>query len=73
MLASVFVICLALYFAPAIVAGARRHPSFLLIFAFNLVLGFTLIGWAVALVWALAYEEPEAAAGQRTSKCQTEI
>ena len=62
MLATVLTICLALYFAPTIVAGARRHPSFLLIFAVNLLLGFTLIGWAVALVWALAHEEPEATA-----------
>ena len=59
MLAAVFFICLALYFGPTIIAGIRRHPSFLLIFCFNLLLGFTLIGWAVALVWALAHEEPE--------------
>ena len=62
MIIAVTIICLALYLAPTIVAGARRHPSFLLIFAFNLLLGFTLIGWAVALVWALAHEEPEATA-----------
>lgn len=49
----VAVIAVVVYFAPSWVALARRvlHP--LPIFLLNLVLGWSLIGWVVALVWAL--------------------
>jgi hypothetical protein len=43
----------ALYFLPAIVAAYRHHPSANAITALNLLLGWTLIGWVAALVWAL--------------------
>ncbi len=46
------IILLPIYFAPAIVGWNRRHHS--AIFATNLLLGWTLIGWAAALIWALA-------------------
>ena len=47
-------ILFALYFLPAIFAAWRHHPSADAITALNLFLGWTLIGWVVALVWALA-------------------
>ena len=46
-------ILLALYFLPALVAKSGRHPNSTAIFALNLLLGWTFIGWVVALVWAL--------------------
>lgn len=49
---------LALYFVPTVTAvvGGRRNT--LAIFALNLLLGWTAIGWIVALVWALAADGP---------------
>ena len=41
-----------LYFAPSLVAwGRKNHTS--AIFALNLFLGWTVVGWVVALVMAL--------------------
>jgi hypothetical protein len=42
----------ALYFIPAIVAGIRHHRNEMAIFMLNLFLGWTLVGWVAALVWA---------------------
>ena len=44
---------LAVYFLPWIVANHRRHHNQAALFCLNLFLGWTLIGWVVALVWAL--------------------
>lgn len=43
---------IAMYFLPTL-AGYRKQNG-LAIFALNLLLGWTFIGWVVALVWALA-------------------
>jgi hypothetical protein len=48
-----FVPMMAIHFAPTIVAGARHARSFWWIVVINVFLGWTLIGWIVALVWAL--------------------
>jgi len=42
-----------LYFIPAIVAHDRRHHNRYAIYALNLLLGWTVIDWIAALVWAL--------------------
>ncbi len=44
---------LALYIVPSVVAGSRRHHQTLAIVAVNVLLGWTFLGWAVALIWAL--------------------
>ena len=44
---------LLFYFAPTIVAGLRKHHNAMAIGALNLLLGWTVIGWIAALVWAL--------------------
>jgi hypothetical protein len=49
---TLFVISLALYFLPTIVAVVRKKRNTLAIFLLNLFLGWTFIGWVVALVWA---------------------
>jgi hypothetical protein len=41
------------YFIPGIIAGVRRHPKAISIFLVNLFLGWSVIGWIFALVWAL--------------------
>jgi len=47
---------LALYFVPAIVAMSRDHKNKIAILALNIFIGWTLIGWVVALVWSLTKE-----------------
>ena len=43
---------LALYFLPAIVATQRRHRQRLAVSVTNLLLGWTLVGWVAAMIWA---------------------
>jgi hypothetical protein len=43
---------LALYLLPAILAAIRRHHQRNAIFVLNLLLGWTVIGWIGALIWA---------------------
>ncbi|MBY0421233.1 MAG: superinfection immunity protein [Parvularculaceae bacterium] len=43
---------IALYFLPIIVAASRGHPGRGGVFVLNLFLGWTLVGWVVALAWA---------------------
>jgi hypothetical protein len=44
----------AMYWLPTLVALVRQTPSALGIAALNFFLGWTVIGWILALVWALA-------------------
>ena len=50
-----------LYFLPSIVALARSKRDLLAIFLLNLFLGWSGIGWIVALVWAVKSDVPAAA------------
>lgn len=50
------VIGLCIYFLPAAVGWNKRNNMAIL--ALNLFLGWTFIGWVVALVWALT-KDPE--------------
>ncbi len=54
----VLIIVALLYFVPTAVAVVRQKRNAGAIAALNLFLGWVLIGWVVALGWALAYEEP---------------
>lgn len=40
-------------FLPSLIAFVRGHHNRYAILVLNLLLGWTLIGWAVALVWSL--------------------
>ncbi len=46
------IVVFLLYFLPTIVALSRGHLSALAIFLLNLLLGWTLIGWLLALIWS---------------------
>jgi Superinfection immunity protein len=49
----------ALYFLPLVIALAREHPQAGAISLLNLLLGWTLLGWVGALIWAcIAYQTP---------------
>jgi hypothetical protein len=43
------------YFLPAIVGRDKSNAG--AIFALNLLLGWTLVGWVVALVWAMTVDQ----------------
>jgi Na+/H+-dicarboxylate symporter len=61
-LAALAMIALVLYFVPAIIAGIRAKRNAGAIFALNLFLGWTALGWIVSLVWALTVDPPALAA-----------
>ena len=52
------VVGLALYFVPSLIAVNRNKRNKNAIFALNLLLGWTFVGWVVALVWSLMRDEP---------------
>ena len=45
------------YFLPSIIALARSKRNTLSIFLLNIFLGWTLVGWVVALVWAVRADD----------------
>ncbi len=47
------VVFIFLYVVPTIVAVSRLHHRLGAIVALNLLLGWTLLGWVAAMVWAL--------------------
>jgi hypothetical protein len=53
---------IAIYFFPATTAAGRRHRNAGAIFALNLLLGWTLIGWVVSLVWVYTKDTSPSAA-----------
>jgi len=48
------VVLLLIYLLPAVIAILRRHQSALAITVLNLFLGWSVLGWIIALVWALS-------------------
>lgn len=48
---------LMIYFIPTLVARQRKHPNIEAIGILNLFLGWTLLGWVVALIWAVTKQE----------------
>lgn len=48
------VMIMALYFAPTLMARSGRRAS---VFVLNLFLGWTLVGWVVALFMAIRSQE----------------
>ena len=49
---TLILLALISYFLPTVVASIRRHTDKGPIFVINLFLGWSLIGWVVALAWA---------------------
>jgi hypothetical protein len=68
-----FGLCIGLYFLPSIIGREKRN--FPAIFILNLLLGWTVIGWIVALIWALTAEPAMviAQAQPMCSVCRTPI
>lgn len=53
----IIIIPLFVYFLPSIIGRKQRNFSSILLL--NLFLGWTLIGWVVALIWAVSKEKKE--------------
>ncbi len=47
-----------MYFLPSIIALARSKRDIAAIILLNFFLGWTMIGWVVALVWAVKTDIP---------------
>ena len=47
------VLIFTIYFLPTLIAFLRQHKNKLAIFLLNLLLGWTILGWVVSLVWAV--------------------
>jgi hypothetical protein len=47
-----------MYFLPTIIAAIRSKRDTLAIFLLNLFLGWSVIGWIVALIWAAKNDVP---------------
>jgi hypothetical protein len=45
-----------MYFLPSIIALARGKRDIFAIFLLNLFLGWSVIGWVVALIWAAKHD-----------------
>lgn len=58
----VVLVVLGIYFLPAIIAASRHHRSADAIGILNLLLGWTVLGWVIALIWSATgdVEEPSA-------------
>lgn len=52
------VVALALYFVPSFIAVNKNKRNKNAIFALNLLLGWTFVGWVIALVWSLMKDDP---------------
>ncbi len=50
---------LLVYFLPTIIADNRKHPNTTAIGVFNFFLGWTFLGWVLALVWSLGNTKPK--------------
>ena len=46
-----------LYFLPTTIALMRKHTNSVAIFALNLLAGWMVIGWIIALVWSLTAKQ----------------
>ena len=63
--AAIVLLLAGVYMLPWLVAWIRGHHQTLAIFALNLLLGTTGLGWVLALVWALTAVRREPAAAPK--------
>jgi len=63
----------ALYFLPTIVASADGHRNAFAIFILNLLLGWMLIGWVIALIWAFTKDKKQAVIMNKNKSVSDEL
>jgi hypothetical protein len=52
-----WVIAIAIYLIPWLVAAMNHRRNENAIFVLNVLLGWTVVGWVIALVWAFVRDE----------------
>lgn len=62
------VIALGIYFLPAVIADRRKRHDLLVLALFNACLGWTVVGWIIALFWALQPNPPAGVAEDVNTK-----
>jgi hypothetical protein len=62
------VFALAIYFLPAIIADHRKRHDVLTLALFNACMGWTVVGWLLALYWAHVPNPPASLAREVTAK-----
>lgn len=50
---AIAIAAIALYFVPSLVAASRKHNNSGAIAVLNIFLGWTVLGWIVALIWSM--------------------
>ena len=55
----ILIIALVIYFIPVIIACDRGHPQTYSIAVINIFLGWTFVGWVIALAMALSAVKKE--------------
>ncbi len=61
------VVGLPVYFLPTIISRLRKHHNWVAIGVLNLFLGWTFLGWVVALVWSCVAKGAQRANGRAKS------
>ena len=56
---TVIILSLIIYFLPSIIAIFRSKSNTAAIVVLNLFLGWTFIGWLVALIWAVSKDREQ--------------
>ncbi|TGY87446.1 superinfection immunity protein [Marinicauda algicola] len=54
----ILILLALLHFLPTFIALLRGHHNAFAIFLTNLLLGWTVIGWIIALIWSVTASEP---------------
>jgi hypothetical protein len=55
---AVLAVATVIYYVPTITGYVRRRPDLAQLAGFNVVLGWTVVGWIIAFVWSLRTPEP---------------
>ena len=53
LIGAIYLLIGAIYLLPAVIADYRHHRNRRAIMALNILLGWTFLGWVIALVWSL--------------------
>ena len=59
----IIVVGAVVYFVPTFVAYSNKRPNRAAIFVLNIFLGWTFVGWVIALVWAMMRSPEQTSAG----------
>lgn len=67
----IIILLIALYFLPSILGFKLRNAGSIIIL--NLLLGWTVIGWIVALIWSVSNEKKENIVVKSTNSASNEL